>query len=175
MSDQIQMKALQQEIIDIAERLSDAKQALATAEQSGNGAEVVLQRKQVLQLGKQKCILLEQDNVLLKRFLGLDTVADTSSEEEVLIVTQDGEEVTATLHDGRLDLHALEKKLVKEGWWLSLLDGRIPSCDRNGLSRSKFKAGAVVHVEIKKKKGPTKTFEAYPGARSSWWPFNLFS
>lgn len=65
------MKALQQEIIDIAERLSDAKQALATAEQSGNGAEVVLQRKQVLQLGKQKCILLEQDNVLLKRFLGL--------------------------------------------------------------------------------------------------------
>lgn len=86
----------------------------------------------------------------------VDTVADTSSEEEVLIVTQDGEEVTATLHDGRLDLHALEKKLVKEGWWLSLLDGRIPSCDRNGLSRSKFKAGAVVHVEIKKKKGESK-------------------
>jgi len=40
-----------------------------------------------------------------------------------------------------------------EGWVLSLLDGKIPSCDCNGRSRSKFKAGTVIQVQIKKKRG----------------------
>ncbi len=83
----------------------------------------------------------------------VDTVADTGTEEEVLIVTQDGKEITATLHDGRLDLNAIKKELVMEGWWLSRLDGALPGCYRNGLSHSKFKAGAVIQVEIRKKRG----------------------
>lgn len=79
-----------------------------------------------------------------------DTVADTSTEETVLVVIQDGKGITATLHDGKFDLSALETELVMEGWWLSLLDGALPGCDRNGLSYSKFKAGAVTQVVIEK-------------------------
>ncbi len=84
------------------------------------------------------------------------TVADTGAEEEVSIVTQDGKEVRATLHDGRLDLNAIKKELVMEGWGLRLLDGVMPSCYHNGLSRSKFKAGAVIQVVIVKKRGDLK-------------------
>ncbi len=75
------------------------------------------------------------------------------TEEEVLIVTQDGKEITATLHDGRLDLNAIKKELVMEGWGPYLLDGVILSCEHNGLSRSKFKAGAVIQVKIEERRG----------------------
>lgn len=64
------------------------------------------------------------------------------AEEEVSIVTQDGKKIRATLYDGRLDLDALEKELVMEGWWLSLLDGSLPGCYPDGLSYSMFKAGS---------------------------------
>ena len=43
------------------------------------------------------------------------TIGVTGAEEEVAIVTQDGKEVRATLHDGRLDLNAIKKELVM-GW-----------------------------------------------------------
>jgi replication-associated recombination protein RarA len=69
MSVQSQLKALQQEISGITARQADAKKALAAAEQAGDGAEVVLQRKRVLQLGEQKRILREQQNVLLEILL----------------------------------------------------------------------------------------------------------
>ncbi|KAL0056302.1 hypothetical protein WJX82_009753 [Trebouxia sp. C0006] len=142
-----------------------------TAEQAGDAAEIDLQRKRALELGDQNLTLLKQETVLLRRVLALDTGA----EEEVSIVTQDGKKIRATLHDGRLDLNTIKKELVNEGWGLCLLDGVIPSCYHNGLSCSKFKPGSVIQVVIQKKRGSIKTFEAYPGARSSWWPFNLFS
>lgn len=71
MSVQTHLKALEQERSDIDSKQADAKKALAAAEQAGDGAEVVLLRKQVLQLDEQKCILLEQNNVLLKRLIAL--------------------------------------------------------------------------------------------------------
>ncbi|DBB07362.1 TPA: hypothetical protein ACH3X3_008850 [Trebouxia sp. C0006] len=167
----MQLKALEQEISDIHAKHPDALTALAAAEQAGDAAEIDLQRKRALELGDQNLTLLKQETVLLRRVLALDTGA----EEEVSIVTQDGKKIRATLHDGRLDLNTIKKELVNEGWGLCLLDGVIPSCYHNGLSCSKFKPGSVIQVVIQKKRGSIKTFEAYPGARSSWWPFNLFS
>ncbi len=63
----MQLKALKQEVSDIDAKQADALKALAAAEQAGDGAQVVLQRKRVLQLDEQKCTLLEQNDVLLKR------------------------------------------------------------------------------------------------------------
>lgn len=67
----MQLKALNQKQSDIEARQADAKKALAAAEQAGDKAEVAIQRKRVLQLGEQDCILLEQNNVHLETLLGL--------------------------------------------------------------------------------------------------------
>ena len=65
------------------------------------------------------------------------------TEQEVIVKIEDGGEYPAVLFGGRLDVDALEKHLARDGLMLTQLNGKVPNCDRNGLSRTMFTAANI--------------------------------
>ena len=65
------------------------------------------------------------------------------TEQEVTVQIEDGSEYPAILFGGRLDVDVLKDQLTQDGLILSKLDGKIPHCNGNGLSRTKFTATII--------------------------------
>lgn len=66
MSNQDNIQAVQQQIVEVTEEVSEVKKSLATAKQAGDQEEVQHLRTQLEQLYKVRVALQEKENLLLR-------------------------------------------------------------------------------------------------------------
>lgn len=66
MSSQTQVEGVQQQIADVARKVSDLEASLVAAKQAGDGGEVSFLRTQLEQLYRKDVALQEEKNLLLR-------------------------------------------------------------------------------------------------------------